>query len=143
MPLMLDPSHSRVDPQVAGPIEIPVSTGELVDKITILELKAAHLQGPALAHVHQELQLLSERLEAAALSIDASSLAELRQVNSQLWQVEECLRALEQAQHFGAEFIALARSVYRLNDQRAAIKRHINTSTGSPLIEEKSYSQIP
>lgn len=125
------------------PIEIPVSAGELVDKITILELKIRHLQGPALANVQRELTLLSDRLVAANLAIEPSALAELRQVNSQLWQVEEALRALEQQQSFNTKFIDLARSVYRLNDHRASIKRHINAHIGSVLIEEKSYTPFP
>ena len=122
-------------------IEIPVSTAELVDKLTILELKAAHLSGPALEHVHTELTLLRLRLAPHQAAIPSPLAQQLAAVNQQLWTVEDRLREHECHQCFDQTFIALARSVYRLNDQRTALKRQINLASGSGLIEEKVYSQ--
>jgi hypothetical protein len=122
-------------------IEIPVSTAELVDKLSILELKAAHLSGLALEHVHTELALLRERLRPQQAAIPAQLAGDLAALNGQLWAVEDQLREHERRQCFDHTFITLARSVYRLNDQRAALKRQINLASGSGLIEEKAYSQ--
>ena len=119
---------------------IPVSVGELIDKITILELKRACLQAEALAHVERELGELQTVLSAAALEPDASLLEELRQVNGALWRIEDEIREHERRGDFGQRFIELARSVYRTNDRRAALKRALNERHGSALIEEKSYS---
>lgn len=122
--------------------EVLLSWGELIDKITILEIKAARLQNPAaLANVNKELQLLAAK--AAAVLQPAGEVATLKQslslVNMALWEIEDKIRAKEALQSFDAEFIALARSVYKHNDERAAIKRQINTALSSDLIEEKSY----
>ena len=122
-------------------IEIPVSTAELVDKFTILELKAAHLSGPALGHVHTELALLRQRLAPHQAAIPSPLAQQLAAVNQQLWTVEDRLREHECRQCFDQTFIELARSVYQLNDQRAALKRQINLASGSELMEEKAYSQ--
>lgn len=122
-------------------IEIPVSTAELVDKLSILELKAAHLNGQALDHVHTELALLRERLRPQESGVPPQLAAQLAAVNRQLWDVEDQLREHERRQCFDQTFIALARAVYRLNDQRAALKRQINLASGSGLIEEKAYRQ--
>jgi hypothetical protein len=119
---------------------VPVSVGELIDKITILEIKQAHLRGEALAHVERELQLLQQVAEVAGLQPDPSLLQELRQVNRDLWEIEDAIRELERHADFGARFIALARSVYRTNDRRAELKRTLNTRYGSALVEEKSYA---
>jgi len=121
-------------------ISIPVSLGELVDKITILQIKARHLQGDALGHVNGELQLLQEALRAAGVDLDPALQAELLEVNSQLWQIEDAIREQERQRCFEQPFIDLARAVYRTNDRRAAIKRTINERYGSTLIEQKSYS---
>ncbi len=125
-------------------IDIPGSPGELIDKITILELKARHFADAAKRATVQrqltQLQALWQR--AVAGKIDAAmqeAIAELRQVNAILWDVEEDLRALEASQDFGPRFVALARSVYRTNDRRAAAKRRIDAALGSAMIEEKSY----
>ena len=123
---------------------VPVATGELIDKITILRLKTERLQRPeSLANVARELQALEAVLNEAgpALGVDAVlPLTEALQViNTQLWEVEDTLRLLEAEQRFDQEFIGLARSVYQLNDQRAALKRQINEACGSYLLEEKSY----
>ena len=125
---------------------VPVAAGELIDKITILRLKTERLQQPeALTNVCRELQALEAVLKEAdpALGIDAVlSLTErLQAINTQLWEVEDALRLLEAEQRFDQEFIRLARSVYQLNDQRASLKRQINESCGSSLMEEKSYGE--
>jgi hypothetical protein len=122
---------------------VPVSWGELIDKITILEIKVARIaEARARAHAAAELDLL--RAAAApgfARHADLAALAaELRGVNETLWQIEDDIRARERAGDFGADFIALARAVYRTNDRRAAIKRAINDRLGSPLVEVKQYS---
>jgi hypothetical protein len=120
-----------------------ISVGELVDKITILELKLAHLRDAAQrANVRRELAALSEAYAREIGRDNEVELlrGELKAVNGELWRVEDDLRALEREKNFGDGFVALARSVYRLNDRRAAIKRRVNDATGSTLIEEKSYA---
>jgi len=121
---------------------IQTSVGELVDKITILELKAGHLRdAKGLENVKKELGLLESKLKE--LGIQNVRFEELRRglsaVNSQLWVIEDQIRDQERQGLFGDEFIELARSVYRKNDDRARIKREINELLGSELIEEKSY----
>lgn len=121
--------------------EVPLSWGELIDKITILEIKAARLKNPAaLANVNKELALL---VAQAAPAMQMSELPALKkrlvEVNEMLWECEDDIRAKEAKQEFDAGFIALARSVYQRNDERAAIKRQINTLLSSELVEEKSY----
>ena len=125
---------------------VPVAAGELIDKITILRLKTERLQRPeALANVGRELQALEAVLNEAspALGVHAvlSLTDALQAINTQLWDVEDALRVLEAKKRFDQEFIRLARSVYQLNDQRAALKRQINEACGSSLIEEKSYGE--
>jgi len=124
------------------PILAPISAGELIDKITILRVKAQRIGDPAKeANVRKELALL----EATALShippsADMERLtAELMAVNAALWDVEDGKRDCERRQDFGPDFVALARRVYIENDQRAAIKRAINAAAGSDIVEEKSY----
>lgn len=127
-------------------LQIPVPVGELVDKITILELKLLHLSGEALCHVEQEHQLLEQVFRSVSRHVPGDLHQQLREVNAELWQVEDDIRACERRGDFGPTFIELARSVYRLNDRRAAIKRGINLASGSALIEEKSYcggSEVP
>lgn len=122
--------------------DAPVSWGELIDKITILEIKAERLTAPAaLANVQRELDAL--RAVEAQLAPDpelARVKAELTRVNAALWDIEDDIREKEAAQDFGPGFIALARAVYRTNDERAALKREINRLTASELVEEKSYA---
>jgi hypothetical protein len=117
----------------------PISLGELMDKITILEIKCKHLQGRALHHVRTELQALEKVSATLDLEIDPELIEDLRQVNQSLWRIEDAIREQESRKTFGDEFIQLARLVYRENDQRAAIKKAINARYGSSLIEEKSY----
>ncbi|MFM8544652.1 MAG: DUF6165 family protein [Vulcanococcus sp.] len=121
-------------------ISVPVSLGELVDKITILRIKARHLQGDALGHVQQELTLLVQALEATGVSLDPALEAQLLEVNGQLWEIEDAIRDQERQRCFEQLFIDLARAVYRTNDRRAELKRQINERYGSTLIEQKSYS---
>lgn len=123
-------------------IQVPVSYGELIDKITILEIKSARMSDTAkLANVRHELELLNATWkQAPAAATDIADLwAQLRTVNERLWVVEDDLRILEKAQRFDAEFVRLARSVYFENDERARVKREINHRLGSTLVEEKSY----
>jgi len=123
-------------------ISVPVSHGELIDKITILEIKAAHIRDAAkLANVRAELELLNATWgKDAASKIDISAeRTQLKAVNEALWDIEDRIRLKEKAQAFDAAFIELARSVYVRNDERAAIKRTINLKLGSQLVEEKSY----
>ena len=123
-------------------ISVPVSHGELIDKITILEIKAARITDAAkLANVRTELELLNATWKAdPAASTDISvERAKLRQVNETLWDIEDRIRVKEKAQAFDGEFIELARAVYFRNDERAAFKREINEKLGSLLVEEKSY----
>ena len=123
-------------------IEIPVAAGELVDKITILRVKAARIDDPAkLANIRKELELLDAvARHHLADSPELKDLtAELTQINEQLWDIEEGKRDCERRQDFGPAFIELARSVYIVNDGRARVKRAINELTGSAIVEEKSY----
>jgi hypothetical protein len=122
-------------------IHIPVSAGELIDKITILRVKVERIDAAKKPNVVLELRLLEAILdrelppspELAALT------GRLAEVNARLWDIEDGKRACERRGAFGADFVALARSVYIENDRRAAIKREINEITGSEIVEEKSY----
>jgi hypothetical protein len=123
-------------------IKVPISPGELLDKVTILRIKSQRMSDPAkLANVRLELRALEETWGASAYAkIDvAADVAALLAVNERLWVIEDEIRDKERAQAFDAEFIRLARAVYFENDERAAIKRRINTVLGSTIVEEKSY----
>ena len=127
---------------MSNELSVPVSYGELIDKITILEIKAAHMRDAGkLANVRAELDLLNTNWSAnAASKMDiVTERAQLKTVNEALWDIEDRIRLKEKAQAFDAEFVELARSVYFRNDERAAIKRAINVKLGSQLVEEKSY----
>jgi hypothetical protein len=121
----------------------PVSPGELIDKLTILVIKSQRMTDPAkLANVRTELRLLRETWAGsrwAASDIKADEAA-LLAVNERLWDIEDRIRDKERDKAFDARFIELARSVYIENDQRAAIKKRINTALGSTIVEEKSYA---
>ena len=126
------------------PILIEVAPGELIDKITILEIKHERITDDAKrANVHSELlSLCAARIAALPDDPELDRLtAELKSVNEALWEVEDAIRDCERAGDFGPRFIELARSVYLTNDRRAELKRTINTHLGSRLIEEKSYTQ--
>jgi len=123
-------------------LSVPTSPGEFLDKLTILEIKAERIADTAkLANVRRELELMRATWAASPLAArDVAALrADLRRANETLWDVEDRIRAKEATQTFDAEFVELARAVYRTNDRRAAIKRDLNVALGSELIEEKSY----
>lgn len=123
-------------------VTVEISPGELIDKITILEIKSERIDDPAkLANVRVELETLAASRDAALPpSAQLTALtADLKAVNETLWQIEDDIRDCERASDFGAAFVALARSVYQTNDRRAALKRAINDLLGSRLVEEKSY----
>jgi hypothetical protein len=123
-------------------IAVPISPGELLDKITILRIKSARMQDAAkLVNVRHELQLLEQTWRAmlpAGIELRSEEQA-LEAVNAKLWDVEDLLRDQEAEKRFDAKFIELARAVYFTNDERAAIKKRINVKLGSALVEEKSY----
>jgi len=127
-------------------IHIEVSIGEFLDKLAILEIKDQRIQDATkLANVRRELQALRAAWTAsphAATDIRADY-ASLKAINERLWEIEDRIRAKEAAGRFDGEFVELARSVYRSNDERAAVKRRINLRFGSALIEEKSYGEAP
>jgi hypothetical protein len=123
---------------------IPASVGELIDKITILEIKRQRISDPAKQqNISRELNALMV-VEQQQLGYPQGALAELRQqlsaVNQLLWQIEDDIRECERQVDFGARFVELARAVYHRNDERAAIKRQINDLCSSDLVEEKSYA---
>ncbi|HOX70108.1 MAG: DUF6165 family protein [Dokdonella sp.] len=123
-------------------IAVPVSYGELIDKITILEIKSERIgNAEKLANVRTELDLLNATWSADPLAATdiGTERAKLRTVNEALWDIEDRIRVKEKAKAFDAEFIELARAVYFRNDDRAAYKREINAKLGSTLVEEKSY----
>lgn len=123
-------------------ISVPVSFGELLDKIAILEIKSERMSDPAkLANVQRELdELRSTWSKAAESRLDIRELlSALKAVNERLWVIEDDIRIKESKQSFDDEFIRLARSVYFENDERARLKREINLKLGSALVEEKSY----
>jgi hypothetical protein len=125
-------------------ILVPVSPGELLDKITILRIKVARIQDAAkLANVKLELSLLEQTWKDSGgtqhdVAIDERA---LENVNERLWDIEDRIRDKEARQIFDRDFIELARAVYICNDERAAIKKRINRQLGSRLVEEKSYKQ--
>ena len=122
-------------------ILVPISPGELLDKITILRIKAERMgDAVKLANVRLELELLEQTWREACGAADvASEERALQAVNERLWDIEDRIRAKEAARAFDAQFIELARSVYIENDERAAVKKRINLALGSRLLEEKSY----
>jgi hypothetical protein len=123
-------------------ILVPISPGELLDKITILRIKAARMtDATKVANVRLELSLLEKTWrESVDASVDVSADERgLQQVNERLWVIEDDIRDKERAQAFDARFIELARAVYVENDERAAIKKRINVKLGSRIVEEKSY----
>ncbi len=124
-------------------IAVPVSPGELIDKLTILEIKSERMSdAKKLANVKLELNLLSDTwAKSDYAKIDISTeWSELKRINAELWDIEDQIRDEERHQRFGDEFIRLARAVYFINDDRAAVKRQINDKLGSKIVEEKSYA---
>jgi hypothetical protein len=128
---------------MADEIKVPVSPGELLDKVTILRIKSQRMTDPVkLNNVRAELAALEEvwRTSPYGRADVAADLGALQQVNERLWVIEDDIREHERRQDFGAEFVRLARAVYVENDERAAIKRRINLTLGSSIVEEKSYA---
>lgn len=125
------------------PILVQTAPGELIDKITILQIKSERIADTVkLRNVRVELDTLTAARDAAMPATDelAELTAQLKQVNEALWDIEDAIRDCEREGDFGPRFIELARSVYRSNDQRAALKRSVNELLGSNLVEEKSYA---
>ena len=125
-------------------IETPISLGEVVDKITILEIKSDNINDPRkLANISNELNLLNKRLgdslTAQQIADLETSKANLKSINQQLWTIEDDIRDCERQSDFTKQFVELARSVYFTNDKRAGLKKQINIQFGSELVEEKSY----
>jgi len=122
-------------------ILVPISPGELLDKITILRIKSRRMTDEGkLANVRHELELLEKTWKETIGSADVSAEERaLEDVNARLWVIEDDIREKEAAQAFDRGFVELARAVYFENDERAAIKKRINTRLGSKIVEEKSY----
>lgn len=126
-------------------MQVEISIGELFDKLTILEIKIDKINDPAkLENVTKEWNALNEKsmdiLSIFADSVLFKKIDQLKNVNEELWWVEDSIRENEKKEIFDKEFVELARAVYKLNDERSEIKRQINLLTKSNIIEEKSYS---
>ena len=127
----------------ARAITVDVTPGELIDKITILEIKAARIAAPEkLRNIRKELDLLKRARDGAITSSAALDrlTAELRAANETLWALEDDIRECERRRDFGGRFVELARGVYKTNDRRSALKREINELLGAAFLEEKSYT---
>ena len=121
--------------------KIPVSIGELVDKITILKIKLKYLKGQKKANVKYEYDLLLKILKESPILMEDNLIKELQNINQKLWEVEDKIRKKELNKNFEEEFIELARSVYRLNDERFKTKNYLNQNYNSEIIEEKIYEK--
>ena len=121
-------------------INAPISIGELVDKITILEIKKNKLQNSKLKNVSKELSYLRELIEKHKIDITDDLFFQLKEVNLSLWNIEDQIRIKEKNKEFDNTFIELARSVYFKNDKRAEIKKSINQLSNSEITEEKFYA---
>ena len=123
-------------------IKIDISYGELLDKITILEIKSERITEPnKLDNVTTELRVLNDTWSGAEIASNKveEERRQLKAINQQLWDIEDAIRRLEAEKSFNSEFVMLAREVYKTNDKRAAVKKTINEKLGSALVEEKSY----
>lgn len=122
-------------------MKIDVSIGEIVDKVSILEIKLEKIRDPAkLANIKKEFDLLLESMLSLGITLESNVYRELKEINLRLWNIEDLIRKLDAESNFGDEFIRCARSVYNENDARAAVKRSINLLRGSEIIEEKEYT---
>lgn len=122
-------------------MKIDVSIGEIVDKVSILEIKLEKIRDPAkLANIKKEFDLLLESMLSLGITLESNVYRELKEINLRLWNIEDLIRKLDAESNFGEEFIRCARSVYNENDARAAVKRSINLLRGSEIIEEKEYT---
>ena len=117
----------------------PISIGELIDKITILEIKQIYMTGIKLKNINKEMKLLKNILQEQNLEINIDLIKNLKKINKKLWEIEDNIRIKESKQEFDEDFIKLARSVYIENDKRAYIKKEINQKYNSDLVEEKLY----
>src|SRR5262249_7932857 len=134
--------RAKAAPTPSATVQVPIAAGELVDRITILEIKSERIKDTAkLRNVRNELAALSKVCDCELPTTPelADLTTQLRAVNEALWEIEDEIRVCERGHDFGPRFIELARSVYRTNDRRSALKRRINELTGSELIEEKDY----
>ena len=122
-------------------INAPISIGELVDKITILEIKKNKLQNSKLENVLKELSYLRKLMEKHQIEITDNLFTQLKEINQKLWNIEDQIRIKEKNKEFDNIFIELARSVYFTNDKRSEIKKRINRLSNSEITEEKSYSE--
>ena len=126
-------------------MQVEISIGELFDKLTILEIKMEKIKNNSqLENIRKEWDILNDK-SMSILSIFADQslfkkIYKLEEINRQLWDIEDWIRECEKQERFDKEFVELARSVYKLNDERSKIKRDINLITKSNIIEEKSYS---
>jgi len=123
-------------------ILIPISPGELLDKITILQIKAERITDPVkVANVKTELDMLSKVWDESVESDDVLTMlsAELKSINERLWEIEDDIRDEERNRRFGERFVELARAVYVTNDERANAKKKVNLHLNSTIVEEKSY----
>lgn len=121
---------------------VEVSWGEMLDKVTILQIKAERIQDPAkVANVNREFEALAAHYREALDRIPTiqADIQALKGINEELWEIEDEIRDCERQKDFGDRFVALARAVYFTNDRRAAVKRQLNDALGSGIVEEKSY----
>jgi hypothetical protein len=130
---------------MSSAVLVPISVGELFDKISILEIKSERLSGEAkLANVNHEMRLLKDiatNLDLRERERLAAILPRLKEVNERIWEAEDKIRECERNHTFGDVFLEVARSIYRLNDARAAAKRELNILSSSMVVEEKSYAE--
>ena len=120
-------------------LKIPVSLGELVDKITILKIKLKFLSGQRKANVKNEYDLLNNELRNSSIIIREDLIADLQMTNQKLWELEDKIRVKELNNDFKEDFVELARTIYKLNDKRYEIKNKINKKYNSIIFEEKIY----
>ena len=141
----IDVAHTMAEqksrPKPIQDILAPVSLGELIDKITILQIKRAHARGKSIDNIEHELNELNATLERLSVDVDQAVIDQLKCVNQELWNIEDSIRDCERQKSFGEDFIDLARAIYQKNDYRAALKKEINIIYGSALIEEKLYRE--
>jgi hypothetical protein len=124
-------------------IRVPISNGELIDKITVLQIKSEKIKDEAkLKNIKKELKMLEKLFETNLKDKDVDPLfTRLKEINLKLWEIEDRLREKERKKEFDSEFIELARGVYYTNDERSRIKKEIDRLTGSQITEEKSYEK--
>ena len=122
-------------------IYAPISLGELIDKITILQIKKEKIKGKQLQNILKEYSSLIQILQESSFQIEGRLIEELKIINLHLWDIEDQIRKKENLKEYDKNFIELARSVYKKNDTRASIKKKINRKYNSEIIEEKSYTE--